>query len=339
MTCGRKTGEVGLDASNAQTQAVIDEEITELEEEGNFGDEAADSNGKRAKAAKIHQQFKDMINHKEKVGENKWVENKNWWKENMKNIDMAEEKKNKKNKDKKNEKNEDDIDPKKKDKLRMRCERQKRNGRISDKCKELEMTDLDSIEDKLANHYNFTIVGEGKESMMPNDELSNGKRGKAKKKAKGGKKHGSKNEEVGDDADADNSGAEKPDHSKENDEDGADSDADGDFDGEENKQKGEQIEGEEQDVEDQDEKVEEEMQSGEEGQEGAVENEQIDEDGMEEVDDIEKDKVEEEDQSKENETEEETEGEANPIEEENVKVMSKNFEVLEQVIHDKSSFT
>mmetsp|Transcript_27466 Transcript_27466/g.55491 ORF Transcript_27466/g.55491 Transcript_27466/m.55491 type:complete len:631 (+) Transcript_27466:101-1993(+) len=345
------SGEVGLDASNAQVQAVIDEEITELEEEGNFGDEAVDSNGKRAKAAKIHQQFKDMINHKEKVGENKWVENKNWWKENMKNIDMAEEKK---NKDKKKKKNDDDSDPKKKDKLRMRCERQKRNGRISDKCKELEMTDVDSIEDKLANHYNFTIVGEGKESMLPDGELSNGKRGKAKKKAKGGKKHGSKNEEAGDDADADDSGAGKTDHSEENYEDGVNSDADGDSDGEENEQEGEQIEGEGQDVEDKDEKFEEEAQdntvedeqSGEEGQEDAVENEQIDEDGMdeenvhtEEVDDNEEDKVDEEGQSKEEETEEDTEGEANPMEEENVKVMSKNFEVLEQVIHDETSFT
>ncbi|KAL7461901.1 hypothetical protein ACHAXS_002306 [Conticribra weissflogii] len=349
-----ETGEVGIDASNAQIQAVIDEEITELEEEGSFGDEAVDPKEKRAKAAKIHQQFKDMINNKEKVGENKWVENKNWWKENVKNIDMAEEMKNKKNKTKKT-KNEDNSNPMKEDKLKMRCERQKRNGKISDKCKELEMTDVDSIEDKLVNQYNFTIVGEGKESMLPDDKFIDrgdpgiGKRGKAKKRSKSNKQNDSKNEQAEDIADAEDSDPGKADHIENISDEDVDSGAGRGSDGEEYKQEDELPGVEQQNVVDQDEKADEEAQGDEhedaipkeEEQNGAVETEKINEEGMhiEEEDSNEEGKEEKEGQTEEDETEEVAEVETKPMVEENEKVMSNKFEILEQVIHDETSFT
>ncbi len=129
-----RTGEVGVDATNAQLQAVIDEEITELEQEGNFG-EAAKSKKEGPLTSEANQKYKDMINNKDEVGKNEWVEDKNWWKENEQNIEAAE----------KSHPQKDAHDAKKREKMKKKCERQKDSGEISDECKEFLLTDVDSI--------------------------------------------------------------------------------------------------------------------------------------------------------------------------------------------------
>lgn len=73
------SGEVGLDAHNAETQQIIDEEIIELEETGHWGDNA------NAKTSKLD----GVIFDKAKIGEHKWVEESNWWKDNIGNMDVS----------------------------------------------------------------------------------------------------------------------------------------------------------------------------------------------------------------------------------------------------------
>ena len=73
------SGEVGLDADNAETQQIIDEEIIELEETGHWGDNA------NAKTSKLD----EVIFDKAKIGEHKWVEESNWWKDNIGNMDVS----------------------------------------------------------------------------------------------------------------------------------------------------------------------------------------------------------------------------------------------------------
>lgn len=73
------SGEVGLDADNAETQQIIDEEIIELEETGHWGDNA------NAKTSKLD----GVIFDKAKIGEHKWVEESNWWKDNIGNMDVS----------------------------------------------------------------------------------------------------------------------------------------------------------------------------------------------------------------------------------------------------------
>jgi len=73
------SGEVGLDADNAETQQIIDEEIIALEETGNWGEKAKD---KRSK-------IEDIIFDKDRIGEHKWVEDSDWWKNNIGNMDVS----------------------------------------------------------------------------------------------------------------------------------------------------------------------------------------------------------------------------------------------------------
>lgn len=73
------SGEVGLDADNAETQEIIDEEIIELEETGHWGEKA------KEKRSKID----DIIFDKNKIGEHNWVEDSDWWKKNLGNMDVS----------------------------------------------------------------------------------------------------------------------------------------------------------------------------------------------------------------------------------------------------------
>ena len=73
------SGEVGLDADNAETQAIIDEEIIELEETGKWGDNAKEKKTK----------LDEVIFDKSKIGEHKWVEESDWWKNNIGNMDVS----------------------------------------------------------------------------------------------------------------------------------------------------------------------------------------------------------------------------------------------------------
>lgn len=72
-------GEVGLDADNAETQQIIDQEITELQETGHWGENA------KKKRNKID----DIIFDKDRIGEHEWVQDSNWWKNNMGNMDVS----------------------------------------------------------------------------------------------------------------------------------------------------------------------------------------------------------------------------------------------------------
>ena len=72
-------GEVGLDADNAETQEIIDEEIIELEETGNWGDNAKEKKSN----------LDGIIFDKSKIGEHNWVEQSDWWKKNMGNMDVS----------------------------------------------------------------------------------------------------------------------------------------------------------------------------------------------------------------------------------------------------------
>ena len=85
---------MGLDADNAETQEIVDEEIIQTEEAGHWGDIGDGANSKAAKRAKEHDRFSDMLGQekfgRDKVGMNKWVENKDWWKENSQNMDESQ---------------------------------------------------------------------------------------------------------------------------------------------------------------------------------------------------------------------------------------------------------
>lgn len=144
-----RTGEVGADASNAEMQAIIDEEITELEQKGDFGN-AANTKGKSAKGPK-KKNLKNMVDKNDKVGENEWVEDKNWWEKNEKNIEDAEKKETPKEK-------------RKRQKFENRCKMQQKRGKyISEECKEFLTTNVDSIEEKHA------VGGKvGKSPKVPN---------------------------------------------------------------------------------------------------------------------------------------------------------------------------
>eukprot|EP00986_Skeletonema_menzelii_P003211 scaffold967_cov148-Skeletonema_menzelii.AAC.5 len=73
------SGEVGLDADNAETQQIIDEEIIELEETGQWGENAKE----------VRSKIDDIIFDKDRIGEHEWVEDSNWWKDNIGNMDVS----------------------------------------------------------------------------------------------------------------------------------------------------------------------------------------------------------------------------------------------------------
>ena len=62
------SGEVGIDASNAEVQEIIDEEILELEEAGKWGD--------NAKNIEPDTRMSDLVKDHNKVGLNNWTEEK-----------------------------------------------------------------------------------------------------------------------------------------------------------------------------------------------------------------------------------------------------------------------
>ncbi len=77
-----QTGEVGLDADNAETQSIVDSEVIEMEESGNWGEMG---NSKAAKKAK----GMDLIKNHEMVGKHNWFEDKDWWKKHALDMDVS----------------------------------------------------------------------------------------------------------------------------------------------------------------------------------------------------------------------------------------------------------
>mmetsp|Transcript_8767 Transcript_8767/g.18887 ORF Transcript_8767/g.18887 Transcript_8767/m.18887 type:complete len:287 (-) Transcript_8767:148-1008(-) len=96
------SGEVGLDADNAETQEIIDEEIIEAEEAGGWGDHGKDKYHKNVHGKKDPFGRKDPFGFfegagsgghhinsfgRDKVGMDQWVEDKKWWLENGQKLD------------------------------------------------------------------------------------------------------------------------------------------------------------------------------------------------------------------------------------------------------------
>jgi len=174
------SGEVGLDAANAETQEIVDEEVIELEEAGNWGNHGRTKAGKRD--SKTKDRIKELIGHN-KVGKNNWVENKDWWQKHAPDMDTsnmtkkemrtyAQEKKKEKRK-KKRHKKECKLNPE------------------SMGCKGNSDTDLDSIREKLAEHYNYESTGAVKENFPAVDDGPDREGG-------GKKKHKNKNKQKND---------------------------------------------------------------------------------------------------------------------------------------------
>lgn len=156
-------GEVGIDAENAEVQEIIDEEIVELEEAGNWGD--------NAKTIDSNQHFKDMIKNRDKVGMNNWTEQKQWWLKNKDHLDeshMTAREKRIANRFKQQEHRQKMIQERKKkerEKAREKRKNNKANGKGQNEAQAAaaaDATDLDLITEKISKHYNFTDAQSGR---------------------------------------------------------------------------------------------------------------------------------------------------------------------------------
>mmetsp|Transcript_39230 Transcript_39230/g.83761 ORF Transcript_39230/g.83761 Transcript_39230/m.83761 type:complete len:326 (-) Transcript_39230:427-1404(-) len=144
-------GEVGLDADNAETQKIVDEEIVAQEEAGQWGDM-----GHSKAAKKRKKRITDFTNRFENsnVGKNKWVENKDWWKKNSQNLDPSHMTK---------------EQMKRYKELNSKLKRRKKKKKLhcynhpNDPVCEHGAPDpnLDSIREELANHYSFETRAHG----------------------------------------------------------------------------------------------------------------------------------------------------------------------------------
>ena len=152
------TGEVGLDADNAKSQEIVDEELIEIigydEESGDMGQ----INNSNLPRDKITEEFHVG---QDEVGKQPWVENKDWWRKHAPSLDTSNMTPEQKEQFVKMEKKTNHM----KKKILQLC----RMNPNSDECKKASAmkhnVDLDSIKDELANHYNYDSVGDGKESF------------------------------------------------------------------------------------------------------------------------------------------------------------------------------
>ncbi|KAK1739185.1 glutaminyl-peptide cyclotransferase [Skeletonema marinoi] len=137
------SGEVGLDADNAETQEIIDEEIIELEETGHWGE-----NGKE-----VRSKIDDLIFDKDKIGEHKWVEENDWWKNNIGNMDISNMTKAELKAYKKIKKKEEHKKKKqhKEEEKQAKAAKNGKKGKPNKKKGHLE--DIDDIKQKLANRH------------------------------------------------------------------------------------------------------------------------------------------------------------------------------------------
>jgi hypothetical protein len=156
-------GEVGIDAYNAEVQEIIDEEIVELEEAGNWGD--------NAKTIGSNERFKDLIKNRDKVGVNNWTEQKQWWLDNKDHLDesnmTAREKRiaNRFKQQEQRQKRKQERKKKKREKAREKRKNNKGNGKRQNNAQAAaaaDATDLDLITEKISKHYNFTDAQSGR---------------------------------------------------------------------------------------------------------------------------------------------------------------------------------
>ncbi len=153
-TCTNPTGEVGLDADNAKSQEIVDEEVFEVEYSEEFGG-LTNTNLPREKITDEFHLGQD------EVGKHPWVENKDWWKNHAPSLDTTNMTDEQKQQFVKMEKKTNHM----KKKILQLC----RKNPNSQECKKASAMkgnlDLKNIKDKLANHYNHDSVGDGKESF------------------------------------------------------------------------------------------------------------------------------------------------------------------------------
>jgi len=183
------TGEVGIDASNAEVQEIIDEEIVALEEAGHWGD--------NAKKIEPNQRWADLITHHDKIGMNNWTENKQWWRENHDHLDESKmskkekkianrfKKKEMKQKEKEERKKRIQERQKNKDKAMGNRGKSKSNGYNKGIEAKADATDLDILSDKIGKHFNLTDAHAGR----PGNGIRHkkGERGKNNKRAHKGR--------------------------------------------------------------------------------------------------------------------------------------------------------
>ena len=167
------SGEVGLEAANAEMQEIVDEEIMEAEqagiidedgEKGGIADIVKRAKDKVKKTNKAAERFKNLIDNKNEVGENDWVEKKDWWKIHDSDFDTDQMSK----EDQRAWK----ASVKRQKQMKRRCKKEPTLEECSNK--DL-ITSLTDIRDKLVKHYNYEATGSGKESSpAPKDDADRG---------------------------------------------------------------------------------------------------------------------------------------------------------------------
>ena len=166
------SGEVGLEAANAEMQDIIDKEIIEAEEAGVIdedgvivGDIVKRAKDKKKKRNKAAERFKHLIDSKQNsIGANDWVEKKDWWKIHDRDFDIDQMSK----EDRKAWKS----SIKKQKMMKRRC---KKNPTMEECSNKDFVTSLTDIRDKLVKHYNYEATGPGKESTPnPKDDVDRG---------------------------------------------------------------------------------------------------------------------------------------------------------------------
>ena len=167
------SGEVGLEAANAEMQGIVDKEIMEAEqagiidedgENGGIADTVKRAKDKVKKTNKAAERFKNLIDNKNEVGENDWVEKKDWWKIHDSDFDTDQMSK----EDQRAWK----ASVKRQKQMKRRCKKEPTLEECSNK--DL-ITSLTDIRDKLVKHYNYEATGSGKESSpAPKDDADRG---------------------------------------------------------------------------------------------------------------------------------------------------------------------
>jgi len=123
-----------------------------LEETGNWGEKAKE---KRSK-------IEDIIFDKDRIGEHKWVEDSDWWKNNIGNMDISNMTKKELKTYQKMKKKEMERKKKKNDEEEKMAKAAKK-GKVSKPDKEGQVEDIDDIKQKLANrHHDSNGVGKEK---------------------------------------------------------------------------------------------------------------------------------------------------------------------------------
>lgn len=153
---------MGLDADNAETQEIIDEEIIAVEEELDFGEMGHDSAAE--KRAKAHEKMKDILGNVGGgigkgigggIGKHDWVENKDWWAKNAPNMDTS----NMSKKDIKEYKKNAQMEKRQESRKKRFC----KNNPDLPRCVGFnngDDIDLDSIKEKFS-HYDFETIDDG----------------------------------------------------------------------------------------------------------------------------------------------------------------------------------